>query len=78
MSAREQQRQALDAVVEAFLDWQESEDNGTEVGVVTILAEMRAPDGTTSTPVFYCSDARRWVQAGLFRACLRAVEGAPE
>ncbi len=69
---REQHGQVLTSIAEAFLDWLEQEHEGEELGVVALVAEMRTPDGSASVPVFYCSDPRRWVQAGLFSACARA------
>jgi hypothetical protein len=73
VTLREANRQVLHGLIEAFLDWQESEEADTEVGVAILVAEMRAPDGSASTPVFYSSDPRRWAQGGLFRTCLKAI-----
>ena len=46
-----------------------------EIGMVAIVVELAVPDA--SGIAFRCSDARRWVQAGLFERArtIAAMEG---
>jgi len=44
-----------------------------EVGVVGFAVEVHLPNDLTRVETF-CSDARRWVQAGLFREAICSID----
>jgi hypothetical protein len=46
------------------------------LGVVAVVVEL--DEGGATSIVYRCSDARRWVQAGLFAAAGRAVIDSSE
>lgn len=73
----EEHQQVLTACAEAFIAFIEETHPGHHLGVVSIIAELRTPDDDASFPVSYCSDPRRWVQAGLYQAMAKAVVEPP-
>jgi hypothetical protein len=56
--------------------------DGVTLGIVAVIAEVDLPDSDGepgwTTVQYRCSDARRWIQAGLFDAARRGVESSSE
>lgn len=52
------------------------EDHDVEVGAVALIVEIKSDEWTAVT--YRCSDARAWVQRGLMREGLRAIDFSQE
>jgi hypothetical protein len=49
-----------------------------EVGVVAVVVEIHHPSMESTEIAYRCSDARRWLQIGLFESAVRAVTDSSE
>src|SRR4051812_34176276 len=83
LTAREQAESKISAFVADWLDGAEEKwPEGFTIGVVGVVLEVELPPeeqerGYPHSDIGYtCTDAREWVQAGLFRRAMIAAEAS--